>query len=136
MEGARVTSLWTLNAKTVTTRADGTFVLANDEPRLANLAFLATADGGARQGIFRFQDPTASKTRGHSPGSCSSRPRSLPSVPWIGGEPVEGAVVFVLDLFFPVTQGQTDANGIAALCTPAGAMTLWIFGYKPGVGFD
>ena len=38
------------------TKADGTFAIANEEPRLSNLSFLATADGGAYQGIFRFDD--------------------------------------------------------------------------------
>ena len=121
----------------MTTKADGTFVLANDEPRLANLAFLATADGGARQGIFRFQDPTGSKDA-RTLARIVLKPARVVTVAAVDGrgEPVEGAVVFVLDVVFPVAEGRTDASGIAALRAPADAMTLWIFGYKPGVGFD
>ena len=46
----QVSSYWKLTSRSVTSAADGTFVIANDEPRVANLAFLATADGGAPPG--------------------------------------------------------------------------------------
>ena len=135
--GARVTSLWTVNAKAATTKADGTFILANEEPRLSNLSFLATAEGGARQGIFRFQDLAGSKDS-RTLVRIVLKPARAVTVAAVDGQgkPVKGALVFVLDLVFPVAEGRTDASGIAALHTPADAMTLWIFGYKPGVGFD
>ena len=41
---ARVRSLWTIRAQDVTTKADGTFVIPNNETRLLNLAFFATAN--------------------------------------------------------------------------------------------
>ena len=53
---ARVSSLWTIKAPFATTKADGTFTLPNEETRLLNLSFLATANDGAFQGIFRFDD--------------------------------------------------------------------------------
>ena len=59
--GAQVASLWTVDSPIVTSKADGTFVIATNEPRLLNQAFLATADDGARQGIFRFDGPTGTK---------------------------------------------------------------------------
>ena len=58
VSAARVSSLWTLNPKPVTTKADGTFVLPTDGPRPFERSLLATADGGARQGIYRFDGPS------------------------------------------------------------------------------
>jgi hypothetical protein len=52
------------------------------------------------------------------------------------GAAVEGAAVCLLDLVFPMAEARTDAHGIARLRVPADAWTQWIFGSKPGVGFD
>jgi len=135
--GAQVSSHWTFKPKPVTTKADGTFVIPNDEPRLLNLSFLATADGGVRQGIFRFEDATGPK----GPRTLVRivlKPARVVTVSVVDalGAPVEGAAVLVLDLVVPVAEARTDAHGIATLRAPVDAMTLWIFGYKPGVGFD
>jgi RNA polymerase sigma factor (sigma-70 family) len=135
--GAQVFSHWTFKPQPVTTKADGTFVIPNDEPRLLNLSFLATADGGARQGIFRFEDATGPK----GPRTLVRivlKPARVVTVSVVDsvGAPVEGAVVFVLDLVVPVAEARTDARGIATLRAPIDAMTMWIFGSKSGVGFD
>jgi Carboxypeptidase regulatory-like domain len=135
--GARVSSHWKFNPVAVTTKADGTFVLANDEPRLANLAFLATADGGARQGTFRFQDLAGSKDS-RTLVRIVLKPARIVTVTVIDGrgQPVEGAPVCVLDLVFPVADARSDARGVATLRAPADALTHWIIGYKRSVGFD
>ena len=52
------------------------------------------------------------------------------------GAPVQGTVVSVLDLIFPVATGRTDSRGIVVLRAPAESLTQWIVGYKSGVGFD
>jgi RNA polymerase sigma factor (sigma-70 family) len=135
--GAQVSSLWTVDSKVVTTKTDGTFVIATNEPRLLNQSFLATADDGARQGTFRFDGPTGFKDP-RSLVRIVLKPACIVAVSVVDarGAPVEGAVVEVLDLVFPVAKGRTDARGIVKLSAPSDALTYWIYGYKPGVGFD
>ena len=125
--GARVSSYWKLTSRSVTSAADGTFVIANDEPRVANLAFLATADGGARQGIFRFQDLTRLK----GPRTLARivlKPARTVTVSVVDARrtPVEGAVVVLLDMAWPVAEAKTDARGVALLraCRRMDAMDL------------
>src|SRR5262249_38475368 len=135
--GARVSSLWTIEAKPVATKADGTFALPTDEPRLANQAIRATADGGERPWSIRFDGTSGSK----GPLMLSwivLRPSQYVFVTVVDGlgAPVAYAAVFVLDLVFPVAQGGTDARGVAVLRTPADAWAQWIVGARPGVGFD
>ena len=135
--GAQVSSLWAIDSPIVTTKADGTFVIATNEPRLLNQSFLATADDGARQGTFRFDGPTGIKDP-RSLVRIVLKPARIVTVSVVDGRgaPVEGAVVELLDIVFPAAKGRTDARGIVELKAPADAMTYWIFGYKPGVGFD
>ncbi len=134
---ARVASLWAVQATPVTSKADGTFSLPTDEPRRLNQSIIATADGGARQGIFRFDGPAGFK----SPRSLARvviRPAQNLTITVVDGQgaPVPDAAVFVLDLYFPVAEARTDARGIAVLRVPADTMTSWILGCKPGVGCD
>ena len=135
--GAAVSSLWAVAPKPVITRADGTFALPTNEPRLANVSLLATADGGARQGTFRFDGPSGFKGPRTLP-RIVLRPALEVTVTVVDGRgaPVADAAVFVLDMVFPVGQAHTDARGIAVLRVPADAMTWWIVGCKSGVGFD
>jgi RNA polymerase sigma factor (sigma-70 family) len=135
--GAQVRSLWMVDSPIVTTKTDGTFVIATNEPRMLNQSFLATADNGARQGTFRFDGPTGFKDP-RSLVRIVLKPARTVTVSAVDahGAPVEGAVVELLDIVFPVAKGRTDARGIAKLSAPADALTYWIYGYKPGVGFD
>ena len=55
--GARVSSFWTLDPEVVITKADGTFAIANKEPRLSNVSILATDDGGEYPGHVPFRRP-------------------------------------------------------------------------------
>jgi hypothetical protein len=135
--GARVSSLWAFQPKSVTTKGDGTFALPTDEPRLANQSILATADAGARQGVFRFDGPSGYK----GPRTLARvvlRPAQDVTVTVVdkSGAPVPDAAVFVLDMAFPVAGGRTDARGIAVLRAPADAWVQWIVCAKPDVGFD
>ncbi len=135
--GASVALLWTIRPRPTTTAADGTFTLDTDEPRRANLAFLATADGGARQGIFRFSDLSGNKDP-RTPLRIVLKPAREVKVTAVDGRglPVAGAKAFILDVVFPVAEGTTDERGVATLRIPAEAMTQWVFGSKPGVGLD
>ncbi len=122
----------------MTSKQDGTFAIPNNEPRLSNLSFLATADGGARQGIFRFDDLTTGPKDPRTLARIVLKPARNVMVTVVdgGGTPVEGAAVSVLDVIFPVAEGHTDSRGVVSLRAPVDAMTQWIFGYKSGVGLD
>ena len=136
--GARVTSLWTLESPVVSSKEDGTFAIPNDEPRLSNLSFLATADGGERQGIFRFDDLTTGPKDPRTLARIVLKPARVVTVTVVDGRgtQVEGAAVSVLDVIFPVALGRTDSAGRVSLRAPVDALTQWIIGYKSGVGFD
>ena len=136
--GARVTSLWTLESPVVTSKEDGTFAIPNDEPRLANLSFLGTADGGAHQGIFRFDDLMTGPKDPRTLARIVLKPASVVTVTVVDGRGalVEGAAVSVLDVIFPVAEGRTDARGTVSLRAPVDALTQWVFAYKSGVGLD
>ncbi len=138
VQDARVCSLWTAYTQFVTTKPDGTFAIPNGEPRLANLSFLATTDGGALQGIFRFDDLKTGPKDARTLVRIVLKPARIVtvSVADARGAPVEGATVSVLDVVFPVGEGRTDASGSVALRAPADAMTQWIVGFKSGVGLD
>jgi RNA polymerase sigma factor (sigma-70 family) len=135
--GARVSSLWAFQSKSVTTKSDGTFALPTDEPRLANQSILATSDGGARQGVFRFDGPSGPKSPRTLP-RIVLRPAHDVTVTVVdqNGAPVSDAAVFALDVFVPVAEARTDARGLAVLRVPAETWTQWIVGAKPGIGFD
>jgi hypothetical protein len=136
--GARVSSFWTLDPEVVTTKADGTFAIANKEPRLSNVSILATADGGALQGIFRFDDPATGPKDARTLPRIVLKPARTVTVTVADdrGAPVQGAVVSVLEICFPVVTGRTDSRGMVVLRASAESLTQWIVGYKSGVGFD
>ena len=137
--GARVSSLWTIDPRSVTTKADGTFALETDDSRLLNLSFLATADDGARQGIFRFDDQTTGPKDPRTLVRIVLKSARVVTVSVVdaGGAAVEGAAVFVLDLSSSRSpRSNRCAAAVARLRVPADAMTQWIVGYKSGVGLD
>jgi Carboxypeptidase regulatory-like domain len=105
---------------------------------LRYLSLLATADNGAHQGIFRFHDRATGPKGPRSLARIVVKPLQNVTVSVVDGRgaPVEGASVVVLDVAYPVSAGRTDVRGIVKLSAPSDVMTHWIFGYKPGVGFD
>jgi RNA polymerase sigma factor (sigma-70 family) len=135
--GARVSPEWAVPPRSATSGADGTFVLAGNEPWVADHSLLATVDGGARQGIVRLDGPSG--YRG---------PRTLVRIvvrpAWEmkttvvdgRGAPVPDAAVVALDKYFAIAEARTDARGTAVLRVPADAKVRWIIAAKPGVGFD
>ena len=136
--GAPVSAMRSDRPRSTMTKPDGTFVIAADDSNFRYFALLATADNGARQGIFRFHDPKTGTKGPRTLARIVLKPLRTVTVSVVDGRgaPVEGATVVVLDVVFPVAEGRTDARGIVTLSAPADVMTHWIFGYKPGVGFD
>ena len=136
--GALVSNMRSDRPRSATTKPDGTFVIATDDSNLRYFALLATADNGARQGIFRFHDPKTGIKGLRTLARIVLKPLRAVTISVVDGRgaPVEGAAVVVLDVVFPVAEGRTDARGIVTLSAPADVMTHWIYGYKPGVGFD
>ena len=121
----------------MTSHADGSFVLARNEPGTVDQSFLATADGGLRQGIVRLDGPSGYR----GPRTLVRivlRPAREVTVTVVDGHgaPVPDAVVVALDRYFPVAEMHTDARGLAVLRVPADANMQWIVGAKRGVGFD
>jgi hypothetical protein len=136
--GARISAMRSDRPRTVISKPDGTFVIGTDSPNSRYLALLATADNGAREGILRLHDRLTGPLNSRELARIVVKPiqKVRASVVDSGGAPVDGAVVVLLDMAFPVAEGRTDARGVVELSAPADVMTHWIFGYKPGVGFD
>ncbi len=135
--GARVRSLYTASRQTATTGADGTFDLPNEMRNALEHGLIATADGGALQGMCLFQPPAVPD----GPGSLAGimlHPAHEVAVTVVNGRgaPVPDAAVFVLDLNFPAADARTDARGKAVIRVPRELRSTWIVAIKPGVGFD
>src|SRR5262249_30024031 len=107
---------------TARTAADGSFRLVLDAPSALYETVLATADGGARQGIVRFQDtvlPSVAKVRLVLKPSRALTVR----VSDARKAPVAGADVGVLDYESAgiIAIAETGADGLAALRLPRDA---------------
>jgi hypothetical protein len=136
--GARVSFLHSVAARSVMTKPDGTFAIAAETTSLRGVSLLARAEAGARQGIFRFDDKTALSKLERTLARIVLKPTQTVTVQVVDARraPVEGAAVVLLDVDFPIAGGHTNSRGVATLDAPVDATTHWIFGYKPGVGFD
>ena len=83
-------------------------------------AIIATADGGAMQGMCLFQPPTDPNAPGNQAGMMLHPAHEVTVTVVDGrGAPVPDAAVFVLDLGFPAADARTDARGIAVLRVPS-----------------
>ena len=135
--GARVSALWDDTATSVTTRADGTFVLPTDGPTPIGRSILATADGGASQGIYRL-DASSGYRGPRSVVRVVLRPAHEVTVTVVdrSGTPVPDAGVLALDQYFPAAEARTNARGVATLRVPEEANMQWIAACKAGVGLD
>ncbi len=135
--GARVRSLDSVPRQVVITGADGTFELPPERPYLSQIRIIATADGGARQGMLLYERPTRPDDPGPKAGIMLHPAHEVTLTVVDGrGAPVPDAAVFLLDLGSPAAEARTDRRGIAVLRGPTGLRTLWIVAAKPGVGFD
>jgi beta-lactamase regulating signal transducer with metallopeptidase domain len=122
---------------TARTAADGSFRLVFDAPSVRHETVLATADGGARQGIVRFEDTVL-------PGVAKVRLVLKPSRPLAvrvtdaRKAPVAGAAVGVLDHESAgvLATAETGADGLASLRLPRDAKIYQVVALKPGAGLD
>ncbi len=135
--GARVWSLESSPRQIVITGADGTFDLPDDRPEVLEHPIIASADGGARQGMCLFQPPADPNAPGNRAGMML-HPAHEVTVTVVNGRgaPVPDAAVFLLDVVYPAAEARTDGRGIAVLRVPTGVRTAYIVAVKPGVGFD
>ncbi len=118
------------------TAADGTFILNIEKPTLWYVTALATANEGARQGLYEFKTTQDSTTP--SPIRIMLKPSLILSVHVTDAKerPVSEASVEVLASHEPVAHGKTDGKGLATVRVPEGAEVEWIVALKSGVGFD
>ena len=135
--GARIRSLGARQPHTVITGTDGTFDLPNDNPKLLEHPIIASADGGARQGMCLYSPPARPDEPEREAG-IMLQPAHEVTVTVVDGRgaPVPDASVFLLDFNTPAAEARTDGRGIAVLRVPTQVRTLWIVAVKPGVGFD
>ncbi len=135
--GARVSPMWAVPPRSTTSRADGSFVLERQDPGAYGRSLLATADGGARQGIVRLHG--SSGYRGpRTVVRIVLHPAKDVTVSVVDGRgaTVPDAAVIALDQNSSVAEARTDARGTATLRVPAESNMQWIIAFKPGLGFD
>ena len=117
--GARITSRAGSQRRVVTAKPDGTFAIWSDRtpPRYASL--VATAEGGARQGTFRFYDRLGVRQEPRTLARIVLKPAHEITVSVVDarGVAVEGARVVPLDLASAVDDGLTDAHGVVRVRT-------------------
>src|SRR5262249_10997084 len=108
-----------------------------ERPYPAETSIIATADGGARQGLVFHEVPARPDVPGRQAG-IMLHPAQEVTVTVVDGRgaPVPDASVFLLDVVSPAAEARTDGRGIAVLRGPTGVRTAWIVAAKPGVGFD
>ncbi len=138
MGGARIKSNAGSQPRVVTAKADGTFAIWSDRTPARYASLRATADGGARQGTFRFYDRLGVRQDPRTLARIVLKPAHEITVSVVDarGVAVEGAHVVPLDVASAVDDGLTDARGVVTVRAPEDAIVHWIFAYKPGVGFD
>ncbi len=136
--GARIKSKTGSQPRVVTAKPDGTFAVWSDQTPARYASLLATADGGARQGTFRFYDRLGVRQDPRTLARIVLKPAHEITVSVVDarGVAVEGAHVVPLDVASAVDDGLTDARGVVTVRAPEDAIVHWIFAYKPGVGFD
>jgi beta-lactamase regulating signal transducer with metallopeptidase domain len=118
------------------TSADGSFRLVLDEASARYVAVTASAEDGARQGIFKLRDHSDSLVK---QARIVLKPSRQMAVRVTDGarQPVEAAAVGVIsELQILLAQAQTDAHGMASLRVPRDARIFQVVALKPGVGFD
>ncbi len=123
----------TVDAKT---DRNGKFVLEIEAPTLRYVILLASADGGARQGLYEF-GPTLDFTT-ETPIRITLKPSLSVTVHVAdaAGTAVSGAAVEVFHQYAPVAHARTVENGAAVMRYPANANIRWIVAFKSGMGFD
>jgi beta-lactamase regulating signal transducer with metallopeptidase domain/protocatechuate 3,4-dioxygenase beta subunit len=122
-------------ANGVISAADGSFRLSLSGQVFLWQDLVASAEGGQRMGIARFDEPGSSRPA--KPLRIVLKPSRTVTVRVkdATGLAVPGAAVEAVDFAFR-THGETGPDGSATLRIPQGAEVHWVIGRKDGVGFD
>jgi beta-lactamase regulating signal transducer with metallopeptidase domain len=122
-------------APPIRTASDGSFRLVLDTASARYIVIIASAEEGARQGIYEFHGTVL-------PQPVQARIVVKPSrkmtvrVTDAAKKPVEGAAVGVLDYSTLLAHAETDAHGTVSLRLPSDARVYQVVALKPHVGFD
>jgi beta-lactamase regulating signal transducer with metallopeptidase domain len=119
------------------TAADGTFRLFLNQASARYTVVVASAEEGARQGIFEFNGTVHPQTVQARIVVKPSRKLTV-RVADAAKRPVEGAAVGVLDHSsgLLLAHAETDAHGVVSLHLPSDARIFQVVALKPRVGFD
>jgi beta-lactamase regulating signal transducer with metallopeptidase domain len=121
----------------VRTAADGSFRLVLDTASARYHFVTASAEEGARQGIYEFHDTVLPQTAQARIVVKPSRKMTV-RVTDAAKKPVAGAAVGVLEGSSGrlLTHAETDAHGAVSLRVPRDAQVFQVVALKPKVGFD
>src|SRR5262249_36068439 len=132
--GARVNVTWIRKApEDAVTAADGSFRLQLGGPTLSRELVRASADGGARPGLARFEEASG-PTPVHVRIVLKPARALTVRVTDAAGKPVAGAAVEVPSkLDGSLVWARTDARGLAQFRLPADVEVMQVIALKPGV---
>jgi beta-lactamase regulating signal transducer with metallopeptidase domain len=117
------------------TAADGTFRLILNQASARYTVIIASAEDGARQGIYEFHDSALPQT---VQARIVVKPSRKMTVRVTDGakKPVEGAAVGALEYSTLLANAETDAQGTVSLRLPRDARVYQVVALKPQVGLD
>jgi protocatechuate 3,4-dioxygenase beta subunit len=127
----------TMKRATTKSATDGSFLLQLDQAAARYVTLLASADKGARQGMFELVD-TNTPLGNSAHAQIVMKPSRTIKVRVTDGQgkAVEATSVEVFNSYSPLASAVTNGDGRAALPVPADAHIDWVVGVKPGAGFD
>jgi beta-lactamase regulating signal transducer with metallopeptidase domain len=117
------------------TAADGTFRLVLNQASARYTVIIASAEEGARQGIFKFHDTVLPQTVQARVVVKPSRKMTV-RVTDAAKKPVEDAAVGALDYSTLLANAETDAQGTVSLRWPRDARIFQVVALKPQAGLD
>lgn len=120
----------------VKTTEDGRFYLPINHRTLQYQTILAVADGGVRQGIYKFGDDARYDIS--SPPIIVLKPSRKVTIEVFddSGKPVADASVAVMHTYAFAASGTTDIDGKVTFKLAEDFKIWWAVGLKAGVGFD
>jgi beta-lactamase regulating signal transducer with metallopeptidase domain len=118
----------------IRTASDGSFRLILDSAFVGYRVVTASAEDGARQGIYEFQNTVLTQAQARIVLKPSRK--ITVRVTDAARKPVEGAAVGVFDYSTLLAHAETDAHGMVSLRLPSDAAIFQVVALKPQVGFD
>jgi beta-lactamase regulating signal transducer with metallopeptidase domain len=122
-------------SRPIRTASDGSFRLVLNTAIARFPVVTASAEDGARQGIYKFEDVDLPQTAQARIVVKPSRKITV-QVNDAAKKPVKGASVGVLDYSTLLAHAETDAHGTVSLRLPSDARIFQVVALKPQVGFD